>query len=302
MMWKARYIPGVLPAIVGVMMSSCVYDDGPSAEDAEVDITFRMVMQQSRGISESRSAKSRGTVPPDKNTPAVWGDKYDEVGSLEFEEKILRDGFTVALFKDDAYVGHLSPVYCNERVTAADGSEIYYMHGTLVTEIPEEELATDIYKVMVVANTPGISNGDIEQGTSVQSAGIGNVTYSFHGKENIGKFAAIPMWGVTTTGLRGIVPGKRYDIGTVDMLRAMAKIQVRLKSNVDQSNVSIHKIEVIDFNRNGYVVPGDWNIVPETGAVSMANTCRVPQSAAGSADSDEFLSDDGRSVTLSPGI
>lgn len=289
--------------VLGCMgLSSCVYDEAPTdgcAQDrADMTIAFSMVMQRSSDMLDSHSANSRGIVPPDKNNPTVWGDTYDDEEAIEFEERILEDGFTVVLSKDNAYAGHLSPLFCSQRANNADGSKEYRMHGTLVTDIPAERIAADGYKVMIIANTSGVTIEDIKKGPGDANDGLGSLKYRLHGKENNGLFAAIPMWGVKTANLSGIKPGDSYDIGTVDMLRAMAKVSVKLKSSIDQSNVSIKKIEILNYNNTGYALPGGWNTVAETAALRFDNTCRVSQPEFNATDTEVFISDDGKSVTF----
>lgn len=103
------------------------------------------------------------------------------------------------------------------------------------------------YKVMAFANCPTINQNNIETLSYTRT----DVEY-------------IPMWGVTTTTF-DLTPGESDDIGGIDLLRAMAKIEVIM----DADGYSIDKIEVDKSNPQGYCLPQGYNSVTETDKLDM---------------------------------
>ena len=104
------------------------------------------------------------------------------------------------------------------------------------------------YKVMAFANCPTINNPN----------NIGNLLYTRTDVEYI------PMWGVTTTTLN-LIPGESDDIGGIDLLRAMAKVEVNFSEDFPTDEYTIGDIIVSPYNTKGYCVPKGYASVDNTG-------------------------------------
>lgn len=73
----------------------------------------------------------------------------------------------------------------------------------------------------------------------------------------------LPMWGVATLPAR-LVLGKSNNIGTVSMLRAMAKVCVQMRSDMAGRGYSIASLKIAPRNTRGYCVPKTWESVAST--------------------------------------
>lgn len=80
----------------------------------------------------------------------------------------------------------------------------------------------------------------------------------------------IPMWGVAT--LPQLEVGKRNDIGEVELLRAVAKVAVGLRSDMVRGGYSIASVAINRFNTEGYSVPRGYKAVANTSALRFAAT------------------------------
>lgn len=104
------------------------------------------------------------------------------------------------------------------------------------------------YKIMAFANCPSIDN----------PSNINSLDYT---RANV---SYIPMWGVTTTTF-DLTPGESDDIGSIDLLRAMAKVEVIMNAE----GYTIDNIAVDKSNPNGYCLPNGYNSVSETDQLDM---------------------------------
>ena len=107
------------------------------------------------------------------------------------------------------------------------------------------------YKIMAFANCPSIDN---PSNISTLDYTRANVSY-------------IPMWGVTTTTF-DLTPGESDDIGSIDLLRAMAKVEVIM----DADGYTIDNIAVDKSNTQGYCLPKGYDSVSETEQLDMEGT------------------------------
>lgn len=104
------------------------------------------------------------------------------------------------------------------------------------------------YKIMAFANCPSIDN----------PSNINTLDYT---RANV---SYIPMWGVTTAQFN-LTPGVSEDIGSIDLLRAMAKVEVIMNAE----GYTIDNIAVDKSNPNGYCLPNGYNSVSETDQLDM---------------------------------
>lgn len=105
------------------------------------------------------------------------------------------------------------------------------------------------YKIMAFANCPSIDN---PSNISTLDYTRANVSY-------------IPMWGVTTTTF-DLTPGESDDIGSIDLLRAMAKVEVNFAESFP-SDYEIGAITISPYNTQGYCLPAGYESVETTGAL-----------------------------------
>lgn len=270
-----------LLAAVCAGLSSC--DDEVPAVGGEnpqtIYVTFRLA---TRGTAGKRAPTLR-TVPPDGTGDGSWGGGYEQSGSVGFEDKILGDGLHVTFYDaaDGSYAGRLENIVCippGEDYVREIYAELRL--DNLETTLEELQLHQKKLKMMVMANMPDVTDDDdaLKAGLSSEADGPGSLTYRYIGQSEE-DFPAIPMWGVCSPDLSAITPGKRLDLGNVELLRAMAKVEV----GVDKGNEALAKLDVKvksvtlnKVNKSGYGLPGKWNEKGNTTDLKFDETLRVP--------------------------
>ena len=142
-------------------------------------------------------------------------------------------------------------------------------------------------KIMVAANCHSSAAADI-------------ATVSF-ARDSIGGY--LPMWGVAP--LPALTPGTHTDIGTVSLLRAVAKVSIALRSDMEQRGYTIASATVNNINTRGYCLPMGYATVMNTEQLGFATTPHFLPSpashAAIGADGTAYLPEyDNTSATAVP--
>lgn len=171
---------------------------------------------------------------------ATWNSEQDtDEEGVGWENKI--DDLQILIYDaNNNYVGKVE-----DLIQLLDGR----YSGTLSSDA--EWTGNTNYKIMAFANCPSIDN---PSNISTLDYTRANVSY-------------IPMWGVTTTTF-DLTPGESDDIGSIDLLRAMAKVEVFM----DAEGYTIDKISVDKSNTQGYCLPKGYDSVSETEQLDMEGT------------------------------
>lgn len=266
--------------VVCSILSSCIYDEDPFPGEIGTDPqALYMSFRISARNTSVMTTKSR-SISPDDGHSVKWGDYYESSKAVEFEDRILKDCFHVTFYDstDKHYVGCLENIYCTD-LTQVGTDDVYEFRGVLQFPIPSptlEQLRGMSVRMNITANIPGITSDRLQSSQN----DLGTVVYNFIGQENA--FPAIPMWGVSTCPLKGIAPGQTLNMGSVSMLRAMAKIEVCVdRSNENLADVTINNVCINRTNSSGYGLPKAWNTVEKTDSLKFSETLRVPADSQG---------------------
>ena len=207
-------------------------------------------------LQDGSTAQVAFTLKLDKAQPATrattWGDDYDRQPGEGYENRI--DQLQVVLYSTDdnntAY--HLHNLWQETSATQEGGQDTYTFVGSIDTSDADSPRA-GTYKIMVFANCP-----DIDEGTDVGNLAY---TYTYKGESTA---PAIPMWGVTTAELT-LAPGERQTLaGGIDLLRAVAKVEVLLQDNDDTKGFSLKGVTLSTANTQGYCLPAGYAAVEHT--------------------------------------
>lgn len=118
-------------------------------------------------------------------------------------------------------------------------------------------------KIMVYANCYYSGTGDVS-----------TLTYNVDGIKDY-----IPMWGVATTSALNLTAGNQTDLGTVDMLRAVAKVDVSLRSDMGDKGYTLTKVAIDRHNTVGCCLPAAYNSVDKTDELTFAQSLNIPSVA-----------------------
>ena len=184
---------------------------------------------------------------------ATWGDNLDNDDTNNYESAI-GDNFDNYINPDQFFVklniGNVS-YEVSDLVYWQTGTNVYEFVG----EVEVEANATvnpQTAKVMVYANM----NPDQDTFTVNydQENGFPNTGVEY-----------IPMWGVQTIQNLSLAPGVRNDLGTIYLLRSMAKVEVIMAN----SEFEISAINIRGYNNMGKCLPNGWNNAAMTTSLDL---------------------------------
>ena len=89
----------------------------------------------------------------------------------------------------------------------------------------------------------------------------------------------IPMWGVVAIPAT-LTLGKQNQLPNIQMLRAMAKVSVKLRTDMAAYGYTINSMTVNNYNTQGYCAPTTFNKVDNTSEVRFSNSLNVLESYA----------------------
>ena len=116
-------------------------------------------------------------------------------------------------------------------------------------------LLKDAKKVMILANC----------GSAAASDNIADITYSADRTDGF-----IPMWGVAS--FTSLTKDESNDLGDIHLLRAMAKVSLKLRSDMESRGYSVGKLTLNHRNTSGYCLPLTYQSVDKTTDIRFAGS------------------------------
>ena len=239
----------------GIMAASCIFDAG------------QCVMP----VDEPRSIMF--TVSLDNpRTKASWDEGYDPSKAVvPFDFRIMPDELRMVIMAD----GNNDPIGTIESLDYwpinDDHTEFQFV-GQLPVEVVrhfnENGGQQSNYRFMVLANCGG------------NMSGVEYITYSHTQLDPAAEDASIPMWGVKETSVAPLINIQRLDLGDISLLRAAAKIEVKLAGKLKEKKITINSATLKYYNQTGYCLPSGWSQVPDTKNLDQENCVRVYRHAA----------------------
>lgn len=193
---------------------------------------------------------------PDNSRATPSGNYYPGEGVENYIdlESPMRSNLKVILYDlNDNLLGEMTDLIVTP-LDSYDSSKRYHIEGATTADI-----STGRFKVMVLANWPSYpETPDMESVFACQ--------FEFSG-ELPSKERPIPFYGIRAVEFSGVKPGVTVNIGTIHLLRALAKIEVTYNDQSGQWNLS--DIFMTSYNKRGLCAPAvrnqsdyvkdDWN-------------------------------------------
>lgn len=228
-------------ALLAALACGCSSDDvtGGAVPSGETQVSFILKM------GDAAEGSRAGT----------WGDDdYTKEPGVDYDKRVNPDDLKVTLYNADGLVANVNilayyKLDSSSGETATDEGE-YRFIGT-VEAVEDKELTADNYKIMVFANC----------GTQAENTSIGNWAYDYDADAVKSETQLIPMWGVATHELQ-LKKGERDDVGTIELLRAFAKVEIELNSAI--SDYTITSATLSSHNTKGYCLPAGYANVENT--------------------------------------
>lgn len=208
---------------------------------------------EAAGNKKTRTVVFRLSVDDAVGSRAAWSTNESSQDGTDMENRIDLNGLRVAVHPigADGTAGTRIGVVDDLLYWAINGSSagsddpIEYQ---LVGDISDMGLTEGTsYRFMVDANFPHDSN----LGFGLEDI---DVTDGY-----------IPMWGVTTHQIEG---GELEDLGTIDLLRAAAKVEVTFDETVTD-NYTVSGLAIKNYNETGNNLPAGWDSTDETKNLDM---------------------------------
>lgn len=230
-----------------MVMAACSDSDDDAVGTEDVSVAFTLTVAD----ATSTRADNDG-----------WDDYSPAQDGILNENMVNTDDIIIAIYDDK---GNKVDIVEDLRVTkisdASGTGTMYAITGVWRNAKPNVERAK---RLMVMANC----------NTSVWSD-PSMLTYDL----NQGTRKYIPMWGVVKIP-EALTLGKQNKLHNIRMLRAMAKVSVKLRDDMTAYGYAIGSMTVNNYNTKGYCVPKTFNEVDNTSEVRFANSLNVLDSHA----------------------
>lgn len=230
-----------------MVMAACSDSDDDAVGTEDVSVAFTLTVAD----ATSTRADNDG-----------WDDYSPAQDGILNENMVNTDDIIIAIYDDK---GNKVDIVEDLRVTkisdASGTGTMYAITGVWRNAKPNVERAK---RLMVMANC----------NTSVWSD-PSTLTYDLLPEER--KY--IPMWGVVKIPAT-LTLGKQNKLHNIQMLRAMAKVSVKLRDDMTAYGYAIGSMTVNNYNTKGYCVPKTFNEVDNTSEVRFANSLNVLDSHA----------------------
>lgn len=242
-------------------LSSC---DATATDDATAaDITLVITMDET---SSTRA---------DDETWADYDPKEDGTG---YENKITSLQVVFTTTKGRAVSAEQTTLYVN-----SDGSAYQYTGR-------------------IHPDSIGIGDGETFSGTVAIFANCGylasdaladTLSYDFSSPEEGGvRDDGIPMWGFQTFNQLELTNGYLVDIGTIDLLRAMARVKIEVDDSTRAQGYSIASAAITPYNRGGLCLPNYDSGATQTTDISVDGCLNIPEDVEASVDALAFVTAD----------
>lgn len=269
----------ILPLFMSVcLLCGCAHDDDASPSGVSPDapqVSFILSLTDAT-----------------PKTRATWSETYESEDGNEYENRIDPDDVQVLLYKTTGeYVANVDILSYYPLNNDSEGCE-YRFVGSVTAD--EGELTAGKYKLMVFANC-GKETNPVNPTDQSQLSDLSQLSYNYD-------VQLIPMWGVITPTLT-LEKGKQQDLGQIDLLRAMAKVEINLDGAIS-GTYTITSATLSKYNTAGHCLPKDYDAVSttteleqETGtnpAIDTFNPYKNPSTEGLSLD----ISQDGKTAWL----
>ena len=238
--------------LAGILAASCIFDADQCVMPADQPhaVMFTLALDQQR-------------------TKAPWSDPYDSETGVPFDYRIIPEELRVVVCAEDGTrVGVLQDLgYWPINEAHTEFQFIGQLPDEFVTYYNEHRDAPN-YKFMVLANC-----GD-------HSSGAEYISYRQEQLNPAAANSSIPMWGIKTASVTPLLNDDSMDIGTIWLLRAAAKIEVKLSDNFKDKETKINSATLKYYNQTGYCLPSGWSQVSDTEKLDQENCFRGYRHAA----------------------
>ena len=230
-----------------MVMAACSDSDDDAVGTEDVSVAFTLTVAD----ATSTRADNDG-----------WDDYSPAQDGILNENMVNTDDIIIAIYDDKGNkVDNVEDLRVTKISDASGTGTMYAITGVWRNAKPNVERAK---RLMVMANCNTSVWGDPS-----------TLTYDLLPEER--KY--IHMWGVVKIPAT-LTLGKQNKLHNIRMLRAMAKVSVKLRDDMTDYGYAIGSMTVNNYNTKGYCVPKTFDAVDNTSEVRFANSLNVLDSHA----------------------
>lgn len=210
-----------------VCFASCSNDESPS-EPGSVRVVFRLYVPSATTTTETRA------------------DGHEEEQGETWESSINLDQLHIVLYaKNGKSIGGLE----NVKLVPTSTPNVYDVTGSILVNRLNLVNGKFNGQMMVYANIDDVKDTD-----DFSEANVNKLSFT----ANTGKHA-IPMWGVKPLNV-GMEAGNQTSIGSINLMRAEAKVKVFLRSDME-AYYGLTNVSLSEANAQGYCLPQYSNVL-----------------------------------------
>ena len=234
--------------MVVMVMAACSDSDDDAVGMNDVSVAFTLTVADA---ATTRGGENEG-----------WDNYNPGQDGILNENSINTNDVVIAIYDGDGkWVDNVEDLRVTKISDASGTGTMYAITGVWRNAKPNVDKAK---RVMVMANC----NASVWKDPSTLTYNIDTETRKY-----------IPMWGVVAIPAT-LTLGKQNQLPNIQMLRAMAKVSVKLRTDMAAYGYTISSMTVNTYNTKGYCVPKTFNEVDNTSEVRFANSLNVLDSHA----------------------
>ena len=232
-----------------IALVSCDQGD-TGAENTEAHITLTLCLKGTDTDNNTRIGQPGGKQLASRSED----DETDEPGT-EMENSIDLSRFHVVFYQANQQMAGI----LQNMVLVHLGGNIYRLTGSL--PVSNKVLVGNHFegKMVVYANFD-MTSDDLKKGYNDEI--IAQKTFNYEANPEY-----LPMWGVQKVDFT-LAAGKRQDFSDIDLLRAVAKVKVYLSNDMKRNGWSIHSMQLFNYNKKGYCMPGKYTDCERTASLT----------------------------------
>lgn len=214
-----------------VTLMACSDSADRVGDDGYVRVVFQIYMPSSTVVT-------RASVDPASRTGDSAADSLDD-----WEYAIDKNRLHVVFYnKDGRAIGGVEQLV----LLPTQKENEYKVTGSIKLDKLQMSNGGFTGKVMVYANIDGV-----DELSDFSQEYLNRLTFSY--QNTIPHF--IPMWGVKQLENIPFVAGQQYDIKTINLLRAEAKIKVTLRPDMVEQGYRLTQVNLLGHQKQGYCLP-----------------------------------------------
>lgn len=234
LLWKRKGVCALLSILFPWLVACRAEEEGiADTSGGSAHIAFALAIQP-RDVTTRAGGE---TWNPSNYTPQSAEEYYDNFIDLTSIQVLLLDAAT------NTYLGKVGDLLWTRS------RENLYLFKGRVDKKANNLRSGASYKIMVLANAPAVNS----------TTSLDNLQFQLYSANASDNTRYIPLCGVKGNTILTLAAGQTQDLGTIHMLRSMAKVNVSLADDVVASGYTLKRVSINRYNKGGHCLPTGWD-------------------------------------------